>query len=321
MTIGTQGSLRFASVAKQTGRFGALALLLSLYTLGGCTDEVDVDSGFETAQPVVDAWLTDESREQTVYLWQTQDYFANAAPPPLTGAEVRLAVAPRNGGDTTEHLFVEEGDGRYVWRPTADAQRLGTVDHRVTLLVSATVDGQQRAYRATSRFKRVPPIDSIAVNVEEGLIGVDDGLYAQVYARDFAGVGDRYLIRSTINDTLLNRPGELNLAADAAFDGGTASDGIPFILPIRFGVNKLDDDGAPVALVPGDRVEVEVWSLTEEAFQFLANAQEQILNADNGLFTVPVVSTDGNVRALGDYPAPLGMLSVSAVSRLATEVE
>ena len=290
--------------------------VVTLLLAASCTDPVDIDSAFEEAQPVVDAWLTDESVPQTVFLWQTQDYFANQAPTPLTGAVVQLTTL----ADSLPLTFEELSPGAYTWTPAERGQSLASFAEAFTLRVEADVAGTQRSYSAASRFRRVPQIDSIAVRFEEDLIGLDDGLYAQVYARDLPGVGDRYLIRSTINDTLLNRPGELNLAADAAFDGGTASDGITLILPIRFGVNKLDDDGAPVALESGDSISVEIWSLTEEAFRFLSDAQEQILNADAQLFSVPVVSTRGNVTADGG-PEALGMFSLSRVSRTGRRVE
>ena len=291
--------------------------LLLITLLAACSDPVDIDSGFAEAQPVVDAWLTDEPVAQTIYLWQTQDYFANAAPPPLTGAEVTVTSNDFAG---VSYEFVEQAPGEYVWEPTDTEPTLSGGGSDYFLSVSFEAGGAQRVLTASSTFNRVPDIDSLVVNFEETQIGLEEGLYAELFARDLPGVGDRYLIRTTINDTLLNRPGELNLAADAAFDGGTASDGIPFILPIRRAVNKLDDDGAPVALQSGDRVAVEIWSLTEEAFQFLSNAAEQIQNADSGLFSVPVVSTRGNVRAEGGAEA-IGMFSLSRVSAAAVEVD
>ena len=282
-----------------------------------CTDVIELDSTFEAPQPSVDAWLTDEPTTQTIYLSETQDYYVEALPTPLTGAEVLVC-----SGSTAAPIcrtFAERDDrpGAYAWTP-ADGERIAAVGDSLALLVELA-DGRQLA--AQTELRRVPEIDSISFQFEEAQIGLDEGVYAQVYARDLPGTGDRYLIRSTINDTLLNRPDEVTLAADAAFDGGTASDGIAFILPIRFGINKLDDDGSPVPLVPGDRVEVEIWSLTELAFRFLGSAVEQIENGESALFSVPVVSTRGNVFDVDAGEAVPGMFSVSAVSEAAAELD
>ena len=302
--------------AKRRGRAVLLTLTI-LAALPACTDVIELDSTFEAPQPSVDAWLTDEPTTQIIYLSETQDYYVEALPTPLTGAEVLVC-----GGSTaapTCRTFAERDDrpGAYAWTP-AEGERIAAVGDSLALLVELA-DGRRLA--AHTELRRVPEIDSISFQFEEAQIGLDEGIYAQVYARDLPGTGDRYLIRSMINDTLLNRAEEVNLAADAAFDGGTASDGIAFILPIRFGINKLDDDGSPVPLVPGDRVEVEIWSLTEQAFRFLGSAVEQIENGESALFSVPVVSTRGNVLDVdAGEPVP-GMFSVSAVSGAAEELE
>ncbi len=284
-----------------------------LVVMSACTDEVSIDSGFEEAQPVVDAWLTDRSSAQTINLSFTQDYFSNAVPPPLEGAEV--VVCQTELGNAC-FAFEETSPGVYVWLPTGN-ETLGVVGERFAL----SVKNQGQEYIATSQLNRVPDIDSISIVFEEEQLGLEEGLYAQLYARDLPGVGDRYLIRSTINDTLLNRPSEINIAFDASFDGGTATDGLTFIFPIRASINKIDDDGSVVPLELGDVVEVEIWSLTAEAYDFLSNAAEQILNSNNQLFSVPVVSTRGNVTNAGTGDKVLGVFNISAVSSALVEVE
>ena len=297
---------RNISHAKRKTGFGLLVLATA-----ACTDVVELDSTFGEAQPVVDAWLTDEPETQTIYLSATQDYYVEAIPAPLTGAEVLVCTGTVAAPVCRTFAEREDEPGAYAWTP-GEGERIAEVGDSLALLVGLD-DGRQLA--AQTQLRRVPEIDSISFQFEEAQLGLDEGTYAQVYARDLPGTGDRYLIRSTINDTLLNRSDEVNLAADAAFDGGTASDGINFILPIRFGINKVDDDGSPVALEEGDRVEVEVWSLTEEAFRFLQNAVEQIENGESALFSVPVVSTRGNVVDVDAGEFVPGMFSVSAVSR------
>ena len=304
-----------ASAKTRNARMNKTWMVISMLAIlgaGACTDEVDLDSTFEGPQPVIEAWLTNEPIEQVINLSFTQDFFANTLPDPLTGAEV-VVCQTSIGNDC--FVFVEAEDGRYVWTPTA-AESIGEIGETYTLTVE---DGDQM-YRATTSLNRVALIDSISFQFEEEQLGLDEGLYAQVYARDLQGVGDRYLIRSTINDTFLNRPEELNIAFDAAFDGGTPTDGINFILPIRFGVNKLDSNGSPIPLVSGDRVEVDIWSISPVAFDFLNNAQRQILNGDAQLFSEPVVSTRGNITNADTGDFVIGVFNIAAVSSAMREV-
>ncbi len=210
-----------------------LTLLLSV--LFSCEDTFEIDSRFETPQIVVDAWLTDQPVPQTITLTETQDYFDPSRPAGLADGTVSVCRTT----DDTCFTFTHTTEGRYVWTP-APGQTIGTVGDAFEL----TIQRGEETYTAQSSLRRVPPIDSISVQFEDGLgPGAEDGLYSQLYARDFPGTGDTYWIRTTINDTLLNRPEEILLAYDATFDAGTATDGIAFIFPIRFGINRVNEDG------------------------------------------------------------------------------
>jgi len=295
---------RAKTPTKMTNPF-LLLLGLGILGAGACTDPVDLDSTFEGPQPVVEAWLTNEEAEQVINLSYTQDFFANTLPDPLTGAEVVICQTSL-GSDC--FVFAEAEPGKYVWTPGV-GERIGEIGEIFRLTVE---DGEQ-VYSSTTSMNRVPEIDSISFQFEEEQLGLDEGTYAQVYARDLPGVGDRYMIRTTINDTFLNRIEELNIAYDAAFDGGTPTDGIYFILPIRAAINKLDSNQSAIPLNIGDVVEVDIWSISATAFDFLRGAQTQIQNGDAQLFAVPVVSTRGNVEdANGEFV--IGMFNVAAVS-------
>ena len=288
-------------------------LFVSGVALSSCEDTVVLETDFEEPELVVDAWLTNRSEPQTIRLTETQDYYANRLPTPVEDARV---VVCRTAPDTSCFTFLYQGDGRYVWEPAA-GDSLGAVGAEFVLGLER--DGRQ--YASQTSLRRVPPIDSIAVRLEEESIGLDEGLYAQLYARDFVGVGDAYLIRTTINDTLLTRPRELSLVYDATFDAGSGTDGIVFIAPIRFSINRTDEDGAPQALDPGDRIRVDLWSLSPEAFFYLSVARDQIQNGDNGIFQIPIANAPGNIFPLEGEEPVLGVFNVAAVSRAARTVE
>jgi hypothetical protein len=176
-------------------------------------------------------------------------------------------------------------------------------------------------YASITTMKRTALVDSISFQFEEESLGQDEGIYAQLYARDQVGQGDAYLIRSTINDTLLVRPSELNLAYDATFSPGTNTDGITFIAPIRFFINKQDDNGSPIPLIAGDKVAVEVISISQEAFLFLSIVQEQVNNGQSGLFDLPVANSPGNIFNVDSEASIRGFFNVAASARIERVVE
>ena len=284
-------------------RLTGIALLGLLLT---CEDAIEVPSRFEEPQPVVEAWLTDQSRAQTIRLSLTQDFFANETPTYLDDATVTVCQTAIG-----QECFVFEprDSGRYVWTPEP-GQTLGEVGERFAL----GIQRGEETYGAVTELYRVPPIDSISFQFEEEALGLEEGFYSQLYARDLPGVGDTYLIRSSFNDTLLLRPTELRTVYDAVFDAGTGADGITFIFPLRFSINKIDEDGAPVPLVDGDEVSVELWSISPQAFFFLGVVEEQIQNGDAGIFGVPVANSPGNIVNVDTREPVLGMFNVAAVS-------
>lgn len=287
-----------------------IVCLFTIVFFASCEDAIELDSGFVEGQLVVDAWLTNESKPQIITLTESQDYFDNRLPTTITGAVVTVS------SEGQVFSFQEAADGQYIWTPPAGTT-LGSTDAEYELEV--TISGEK--YTASTVQKRVPEIDSIRIYLEDEAFGADEGLFAEVYARDLVGKGDTYWVKSYRNDTLLSRPQELNLIYDASFDSGTDIDGIYFIRPLRFAVNALDDDGAPRDLNSGDEVKVEVHSISTAAFRFMQTVQEQTTNGDNTIFALPVANALGNVRNDSTGDRVLGFFNVAGVSSLARTVE
>lgn len=278
-----------------------------------CEDPIDLESRFEGPELVVDAWITNASDTQRIVLTESQDFYANRLPTPVTDAQV--AVCPTDNL-TACYIFAHTTNGVYEWVPAA-GDSLGPIGTEYGLGIQR---GDQR-YASVTTMKRTATIDSISFQFEEEALGLEEGLYAQIYARDPLGTGDAYWIRSTINDTLLLRPFEINVAYDAVFDPGTDADGIAFIFPIRFGINRLDDDGSPIPLEPGDKVEVEIWSISQEAYLFLNVAAEQIANGESGIFALPVANSPGNIVNVDTEEPVLGIFNVAASARAEKTLE
>ncbi len=274
---------------------------LALFT--SCEDPIDVPSDFEASQLVVDAWLNNVPQTQTIRLSQSVDYFRGGEPPVVSGASVQVC----NNRLNDCYTFDEAANGEYIWNP-GGTQTLGQVGDDFTL----TIEIGELTYTSTTNLSRTARIDSIGLEFEEESIFQDEGIYAELFAFDLAGKGDRYWIRAFKNDTLLNRPTENAIAYDAAFDSGTDLDGTYFIAPIRSSINALNDDEELVPYVSGDEIYVEVHSISEVAFQFLLIALEQITN--EGLFASPLANSIGNVTEVSTGERVLGIFNVAEVS-------
>lgn len=286
------------------------AVLLLAATLMSCEDPIDVDTGFENGEIVVDAWINNESTPQTIKLLLSQDYFDNRLPTPITDGTVTISST---GAD---YIFAHQGEGAYTWTPTA-GDTLGSVGDTFQLTVAAG----GLSYTASTTIYDAPEIDSISIYLEDEAFGADEGLFAEVYARDLPGQGDTYWVKAYRNDTLLNKPQEINIVYDATFDAGSDIDGTYFIRPLRFAINALDDDGLPRALNVGDKVGVEIHSISNAGFRFMQTVQEQTTNGDNGIFALPVANALGNITNTADGRRALGFFNIATVTSRERVVE
>ena len=296
--------------------FRLLLFPLTALFLYACEDPVTLESRFQEPELVVEAWLNNISEPQTILLTETQDYYANRLPTPVTDAQVVVCQTINQQPTANCFVFDHQGEGRYVWEP-APGQTIGEVNMEFGL----GIQRGEKQYASLSTMNRTATIDSISFQFEEESLGLEEGLYAQLYARDPVGTGDAYLIRTTFNDTLLLNPEEFNLAYDATFSPGTETDGITFIFPIRFGINKLDEDGGVVPLEQGDHIAVEVISLSDEAYLFLRIIAEQVNNGGSGLFDLPVANAPGNIFEVENQEPILGFFNVAATARAERTVE
>ncbi len=279
-----------------------LLVVLGFFVFSACEDVIDVELQEGETSLVVDGWIDNLAREQVITLTLSQAFFDNTTP---TGIEDAVVSLQRS--DNSQIQFIHQGSGRYVH--DGSVETLGGIGEVLDL----SIEYEGNLYTASSRINRVPMLDSIGVEFREDDIFSPDGLFAQFFARDPIGRGDTYWIKTFVNDTFLGLPQELNIAFDAGFDGGSGLDGIVFISPIRELINRLDEDNLQIPYEEGDRVLVEIHSISNEGFQFLETARDQITNGDNGLFAIPQANTRTNVESNGGLPV-LGFFNVAGVS-------
>lgn len=273
-----------------------------------CEDVIHIDVKEGKQQLVVDAWLTDELREQQVTLTLSQAYFDPAKPLPALGAEVYVIRQ-----DSTRFRFDDpNNDGVYTYTPRSRNYL------RMHEMVGLYIKYQGEEYYALSELKRVPTIDSLKYQAITLPIKPEDspksGFLAQFFSTDFEGEGDTYLVRSYKNDVLRSRSNEYTLSYDGGLSPGSKSDGMLFLQPIRMAINSG-------LFADQDKVTVELHSLPLEAYYFLYQVQSETNNG--GIFATPPANIPSNIFNLNSESAEkaVGLFFVSKVSRYTAVID
>lgn len=284
--------------------FLALAVLIS------CEDTIDIDLRDAPSALVIDAFVNDLDQPQIIRITSSQPYFEQGRPQGVEEATVSITDSEGN-----TFIFGESATaGEYVWDPDTAAIAFGEIGN--TYQLNVNVAGEQ--YIAISAMNRVPVIDSIVFDFKESNPFREEGFYAEFVARDFEGEGDAYWIKAFKNGKFLNNPFELTVAFDAGFSQGGNIDGQVFIQPIQEAVNEISEEiDEIIPYVDGDSLNVEIHSLTTEAFFFFTEVQLQT-QRDGGfdeIFTEPLENVVTNIQKVNpdNEEVVQGFFSVSAV--------
>lgn len=288
-------------------------LFVLFLALTSCEEIVTLPSPDSDHYIVVEANLTNQNTPQQIILSKSQDYFDQSSIPKIGGAQVSISDTLGNQFAFKEKVALS---GIYVWEPSAQQPTIGKIGTTFTL----NVKWQNETITAKAKMNRVPPIDSILYQYDEatGRQGANDspknGYDAQFYARDIRGAGDCYRVKTYRNGVLFNDPINLTLVYDAGFQKGAMTDGLMFILPIRRSIS-------PSLYVENDKIRVELWSISEDQFNFYSQARLELNNA--GLFSRPAANIPTNIK--NTNPASklqgTGWFGVSAVSSFETMVD
>jgi hypothetical protein len=289
-------------------------VIVGTVLLASC--ETIIDPKLQEADPVlvVDAWLTDKPGPQQIRLTRTQPYFETGQ---LTGvASAIVAVTNTTSGERFDFLPGETAD-QYTWTPSTPGETVGVPGDNFDLRVELA----NEFFVSSTHMGRAPVIDSIRFVFEPAGPFLPDMYLAEFWATDFPGQGDTYWIKAYKNDTLLLRPGEINIAFDAGFSEGGNFDGVTFITPKRRGINPQDfDEEAQLPLSPyaaGDSVYVEIQSISKEAFNFINQVVVQI-NRPGGfaeLFAAPLANVSTNINNTNSAGSPVvGFFNVGQVT-------
>ena len=258
-----------------------LFLTLLILVLTACEDPIEIDLKTGKGQLCVDAMLTNDPGKQIIKLRITDNYF-NQGLPPATGAEVKVT-------DLVGRVFQftdSDNNGDYEWTPgPTDIFPLGIMGNAYVLNIK--YGGEE--FESFSAMDSIQAIDSLFYEFKEQEIVRGDtvkaGYVLNMFAKDKKGKANAYWFKSYRNGKFFNKPGDMNLAYDAAF--GPGSDGVQFITPIIFNLS-------PERFSFNDTALVEIYSIGLPTFYYMSLAQRQMTNT--GLFATPQTNVPTNIQ-------------------------
>ena len=258
-----------------------LFILISSIILSSCEDPIEIDLQTGKGELCVDAMLTNDPGKQIIKLRITDNYFKQGLPP-AKGAEVKVT-------DFVGRVFQftdSDNNGDYEWVPgPSDIFPFGIMGNAYVLNIK--FEGQE--YEAFSVMDSIQPIDSLFYEFREQEIVAGDtikeGYVLNMFAKDKKGKANAYWFKSYRNGKFFSKPGDMNLAYDAAF--GPGSDGVQFITPIIFNLS-------PERFSLNDTALVEIYSIGLPTFYYMSLAQQQMTNT--GLFATPATNVPTNIQ-------------------------
>ncbi len=245
-------------------------IIISIFLLSAifssCEKVIDVKIDQGTIQLSVDGDITDQPGPYTIMLTKTQNYFNNN---PTIG--VQGAIVTINDSDGTVDTLKEVSDGKYQTKKIQ-----GKIGNKYNLYIKSAEFGE---YTAQTEIRRAFKFDTIFSKYEEDEFSLKkEKQYNVRYSYiDNKGIGDAIRIKVYINDTLQNKPGDLQFFSDENIDG-----------------NHIDSVRANRdALKVNDKVSVKLYSITQDYLKFLTELSIQINNG--GLFSNPPANVRTNI--------------------------
>lgn len=247
--------------------FFKIAILFLTLGLMSCEDVIDVGVQTAPSRLTVEASLDWEKgtagNEQVIRLRMSTPYFDTTTNTAVTGASVKVT----NDASGNEFIFADQGNG--VYRTTSF---IPIIDQSYTLEIQ--YDGE--IYSATETMMGVTDITEINQSREDGFD--DEALEVTILFTDPEEEDNYYLFRFQERGDLLPELEDL----DDEFVNGNE---------IRWYYEKDEDDDFE-EFVPGDIIDIALYGISEDYYNFIRILIEQSGGAD--LFATIPVALKGN---------------------------
>lgn len=262
-------------------------LLFLIITLTACEKTVDLDLEQVPSQIIIRGQITNQPGFQYIQITRSNDFYSSGKTPRVTNAFVTV-----NDDAGNEIQFIHNPSGfdalSGYYFPGVSFQ--GETGH--TYYLHIEVDGE--VYEAQDHLSPVLSVDSISYEIDEDEFSdpQDPGKYYNVklYAKEPQNSVDYYLFKFYRNDTLV-------------YDNETDI----YYTDDKTLAEDIEGVEAPAFYGYGDTVNIQVFSISREAFVFY-NDLSTLLNNDGGMFAPPPANSRNNLTN-----GALGFFQTSAV--------
>lgn len=269
-------------------------LYISTLFIISCTEPIDLgDELGEDFPPhaVVEGLITTDTTEHLIKLSWSKDLSNEQAPEKITGASVKIS-------GNNQEVFLTEKEPGYYYTPADFHAVAGQSYHLYIDSVDTDDDGEFNPITATDSVVDVSPLDSI--NIE--WIDQWEGWAINAYAAEPGNEKNFYMFKARVNDTLVSDTLYEFFVTDDIFFNGMYINGLQPIF--------LNEEDTDERLYPNDTVILEIYGITEEAYEFIFRAQEES-NYSAPLFSGPPSNVENNLE--GKYV--FGFFMTASVKR------
>jgi hypothetical protein len=287
-------------------KYQVVIFVLLLVGITSCTKVIQVNVPKGSNLLVVDAFLSNSTKPQTVRLTFNANYFSNVPTPAVNGATVSL----NDLTNAKTYTFTPDGSGNYIYTPVVN-DSMAQLNH--TYQLNIIYNGN--SYIALSTLYQTIKVDSIAFRSTStdayGQYPNDTtsprAYYPYIFAKDIEGQENFYWAKTYKNNILYGQPGQMNFFQDA---GDFAPDGDYVGVPNNF--FGLIDNKDPYH--KGDVCDIEIYSINENTIDFLLQLQTQMTNSQAGLFAVTPQNIKTNIKQVNGTQQAIGWFNMGAIS-------
>ncbi|MRH99371.1 DUF4249 family protein [Kriegella sp. EG-1] len=253
-----------------------LTVLFFAVAFVSCTDVIDVTVQSDETRLTVEASIDWEKgtagNEQTIVLRTSTDFFDTATDTQVTGAIVKIT----NDANGTEFIFADQNNGSYT---TTEFVPVMGQSYTLEITYNGTL------YTAQETMTAVPEITDIFQDREDGFN--DEELEAHIIFNDPIDEENFYLFKFQKQGNLLP---DFEVGHDEFVNGNE--------IDWWYEIDEDDETDEIETLQPGDVLEIEMYGISNDYYNYMDILIEQIGGV--GLFQATPVGVKGNVVNLAN---------------------
>jgi len=265
-----------------------------------CEDSINLDLPVGSARVVISGWITNMEESHTVSVSRIVGFNDQTTNPGISGAEVYVLDRFSNRFDFTETNVTG------IYKSNAN-ELIGVTGNAYVLHVN--IQGGSQYVSSWEVLNAVSELDTVFFDTSfDPQLPLTDP-NAKIYLtkgsiRDIPNVRNFYRWKMYINDTLKNKPEEIVIFDDKFTNG-----------------NIFETKVTDVFLKSGDKLKLEQWSLTQQAYDYYSLLISQISSDQIGPNTPPSV-LKGNILCLDNKDElVLGYFGASEITVKYAEVK